>query len=256
MKLFDDFWATLPITLWNHNKKLSKQQKRIVSKMPGALEIDFTKVRRKIRSVPGSPKSGSSKSSRFSRKSKQQKVFAISTPCTPVTGSSKLDLRQFLSGDRRGISISVSDDESEKSFKKLFGNNKKLRGARSSEEFLTSTARKICGDELLNLGRGPGGASAKVCVVLNDDELLLVSFLLLLIPPSSTKSFFLTFLTKLLVSQASYSFPKKCGKYLKVKRWREFLKRQKSVIVKIREFLFTFKAHSAEFLRFFFYEIF
>ena len=85
-------------------------------------------------------------------------------------------MRQFLSGDRRGISISVSDDESEKSFKKLFGNNKKLRGARSSEEFLTSTARKICGDELLNLGRGPGGASAKVCVVLNDDELLLVSF--------------------------------------------------------------------------------
>ena len=194
MKLFDDFWATLPITLWNHNKKLSKQQKRIVSKMPGALEIDFTKVRRKIRSVPGSPKSGSSKSSRFSRKSKQQKVFAISTPCTPVTGSSKLDLRQFLSGDRRGISISVSDDESEKSFKKLFGNNKKLRGARSSEEFLTSTARKICGDELLNLGRGPGGASAKVCVVLNDDELLLVSFLLLLIPLHQQKVFFLRFL--------------------------------------------------------------
>ena len=144
--------------------------------MPGALEIDFTKVRRKIRSVPGSPKSGSSKSSRFSRKCKQQKFFAISTPCTPVSSGSKgLDLRQFLSGERRGISISVSDDESEKSSRNSGGNHKKLNGG-SSEEFLTSTARKICGDELLNLGRGPLGGSAKVCVVLNDDELLLVSF--------------------------------------------------------------------------------
>ena len=144
--------------------------------MPGALEIDFTKVRRKIRSVPGSPKSGSSKSSRFSRKCKQQKIFAISTPCTPVSSGSKgLDLRQFLSGERRGISISVSDDESEKSSRNSGGNHKKLNGGKS-EEFLTSTARKICGDELLNLGRGPLGGSAKVCVVLNDDELLLVSF--------------------------------------------------------------------------------
>ena len=139
--------------------------------MPGALEIDFTKVKRKIRSVPGSPKHspGSGKSHRFIRKTKQ-KVIAVSTPCTPVSGS-RLDLRQFLSGDRRGISISVSDDESEKSS----GSNKKLRSSGCSEE-LQISARKICGDELLNLGRSAEAGGAKVCVVLNDDELLLVSF--------------------------------------------------------------------------------
>ena len=136
--------------------------------MPGALDIDFTKVGRKIRSVPASPKSSpkSGKKSGFRRKSK--KFIASSTPCTPISGS-RLDLRQFLSGDKTRNSlnsVSLSDGESDK----ISGNSSELSGLRrGSEELLVS--RKICGEELLNLSSG----GAKVCVVLNDDELLLVS---------------------------------------------------------------------------------
>ena len=139
--------------------------------MPGALDIDFTKVGRKIRSVPGSPKGSpkSGKKSGFRRKSK--KFIASSTPCTPISGS-RLDLRTFLSGDKTGNSVhsvSLSDgDESEK----VSGNSSELSGLRRGSEELLVSRRKICGEELLNLSSGAG---AKVCVVLNDDELLLVS---------------------------------------------------------------------------------
>ena len=135
--------------------------------MPGALEIDFTKVRRKIRSVPASPKQSpkSDRKSGFTRKTK--KFIAVSTPCTPLSGS-RLDLRQFLRSDRSVISL--SDDESEKSGKSSGQSEPKSGFRRGSEELLVSR-RKICGEELLNLSSG-----AKVCVVLNDDELLVVSF--------------------------------------------------------------------------------
>ena len=139
--------------------------------MPGTLDIDFTKVKRKIRSVPGSPKQSPTSSS-ISRgaggllmiqrgwgksgfgklKIKKTSVSATSTPLV----HSRLDLRQ------------ISDDSSGPA-----GDPAGTVARRASAEDLGHLTNA---EDLLNLqsSNGSCGAGAKVSVILNDQQLLLV----------------------------------------------------------------------------------
>ena len=88
----------------NQNKKIETK-----NKMPGALEIDFTKVKRKIRSAPGSAKTSPKTSPTLNRRGwtgfgrpKKKKPLDISTPNLT---KSKLESNTFLSSSRLNIAL-------------------------------------------------------------------------------------------------------------------------------------------------------
>ena len=136
--------------------------------MPGALDIDFSKVRRKIRSVPGSPKQNSPTNSSNPKSgggwSKFGKFGKKSTPNINVSQSQTLPHLALNSYD---LASSLSDDDSTAHIGKIVGENSTTatfsRRRKHADFWHSSTS------DLLNFGGRP-----KVCVILNDDQLLLV----------------------------------------------------------------------------------
>ena len=95
------------VILQNQNKKIDTK-----NKMPGALEIDFTKVKRKIRSAPGSAKTSPKTSPTLNRRGwtgfgrpKKKKPLDISTPNLT---KSKLESNSLLSSSRLNLVLCVA----------------------------------------------------------------------------------------------------------------------------------------------------
>ena len=167
-------------------------------KMP---ELDFIKVKRKIRSVPASPKhSPTTNKTKWSRKNggfyknlRKKSADAgtptasaiasivkncISSPNTPLNGS-RNDLTKF-NDEIFDDDLHSSGTSNVKNSKKVHLNVQSFSDDELQEKF--GQKNKNCSNKLVARRRSEAGeicrrsiSRSRVCVILNDEELLLVS---------------------------------------------------------------------------------
>ena len=116
--------------------------------MPGALDLDFSKVKRKIRSVPGSPKGSSSPSPGSIKAWTVASFVRVSRKHKKLVPNSTPDLNKDMINNN------------------LHQKNSSPR-RKSAEELIPTTCKS--NEELHTFEQ-----RTRVCVILNDDQLLLV----------------------------------------------------------------------------------